>query len=771
MESVTNLGLDYQFEVIPDCTAVTNSDYSEADRAEAKILSMVECDGSLYYLAAANCLASILIARRKVDGCLLFAVSCNDYTLDTSGGVVVCRLTIYNDYLLLSTISISNIGPQIFCVDCQGSLVWAIAYQLPIVISEAFGVTYLTTRGDYSYFRGCNAAICGGDLQVTSRGKCCKTLRIYAGSASLQHCPSGQCCPSVQHCPGMVQHQYNPGMVQGIHYCGYPFYTDCSGLTLIEVIAGRPTVSWTYYTCPLPLRVGDRLTKNVDDSNPFAPRETTVKITTLAVPGSRIVSPVAVDGKYTFIQRISNKCGNVSEFWSQIGSNISVDDTGNTYFLTEALALLSGEGGYLRACLDYDARVTGALVSGEFGVYYIKQLRVGDVIANKYDANGLGYWGNCVSSLRVQEKKGYVLIGTGCAQSIPISEQEYYAIPTRNYSILQRPAIQAHADYLASPSADGLNQYTALLLQLSRVIQKLPANRSPRGQMSYTDSVVGISSESGRILFGLRTMGCDVIGNPLPITPLSTNDINAGVVLGTGNTVVTALGQLLTFKLDKLTRCVFDHYDLESTGVSVNYSGYLGPNLRVVGYAGNVMAVHGQGKYICPQGNSYSLPAVVGLAEGRASWVRSVGNAENVIVDGDCAYVGGTILDCRSGEIVWQCSGNDPVVVTPERMWWGNQCFTPQEALATDDYYDGVYTNSTRDITHSWQSVRLRVHHPNYQGVCEMDGLDVRCVHTQSGSALLRYQSISCINRERYVARYYNLTLGCEDSVLMERNQ
>src|SRR5574337_1329589 len=87
----TKLKKQYDFEIIPDCPAATAAGYSAADRQHSQLFDGPTYDEKYFYYSAyfGNPLygavkSSILVCRRKIDGSLVYATNCQDYSLDSS---------------------------------------------------------------------------------------------------------------------------------------------------------------------------------------------------------------------------------------------------------------------------------------------------------------------------------------------------------------------------------------------------------------------------------------------------------------------------------------------------------------------------------------------------------------------------------------------------------------------------------------------------------------------------------------------------------------
>jgi hypothetical protein len=627
----TDLTVQYPFELIPlNTDAAKSAGYNEINSLNAQVWIGIgqedDYDENFYYTAwsgsifAGDALPSILVSRRKKDGSLIWAKNCNDYRLDTGDTFLgpkntVCRTkpTIKDNVIYIGNGQITNIGPQVYAVNkYNGNLIWAIAYDIPENIATALNVPYITKKDNYSRFAGSCVSISDLEIAVVERSvqhKCKKSTKItqvYAGVSSLQNV-------------------YNAGLIPGINFTGYPYYTDRGALILIEVINNIPTVVWRRETVAPELKPGDILIKSARGNlkqmqyDPFLPGQDVVLFNTIAVQDTAIVSMGLILDKYFVAQRIEVTEGippvdtDVAPFWNDIGKTIRIDANMDIlYTLPEALAVLTPGTHYLSAVLDNKTNVENTISEGQFAVFYIKQLGVGGKVLNKYDANGLNYWGNSVwgTGPWIDKYNNMILFSSGQSHDVPISERLFFLDPSRNYRALKIPLVDAISDYVTTQTADNLN---ALKRQKSVFINKIRTlslmnDRSPRGLMSYADAVFGISASSGRLLFAVRIIPSDVysfIGPVMnPEQEIINNDVDgdasSGVFLSKENRILTGTksGTGLALSFECLTRIVFDHYNLSKTGIKVDNYLYLSPN-GSLGGQNFVAAFDGESVYAC----------------------------------------------------------------------------------------------------------------------------------------------------------------------------
>jgi hypothetical protein len=154
------------------------------------------------------------------------------------------------------------------------------------------------------------------------------------------------------------------------------------------------------------------------------------------------------------------------------------------YTLPEALNALTPGTHYLSALLDDKNNVEGTITEGQYAVFYIKQLSVGDQVLNKYDANGLNYWGNSTWGTRpwLNECNNVLFFSSGQSHDIPVSERIFFLDPSRNYRTLKISLVDAITKYVNDISADNLNALNTQKLGFMNKIKTLSLinDRSPR---------------------------------------------------------------------------------------------------------------------------------------------------------------------------------------------------------------------------------------------------------------------------------------------------
>ncbi len=605
----------YAFELIPDCPAATAAGYTDADRNSSQVLTGPIIDENNFYYSAFNggtfdnsVKSSILVCRKKVDGQLVYCINCNDYNLDTGINIAgpvrtPCRAlpVIVDDKLYLNSGFLTNIGPQVFCINKHtGQLIYAIAYYLPKEVEDFYGTTFLTTRANYSQFFGSNARVNTCNSVIKKNPKT-GTIHIFAGCSSLQNVPT-----------------FNPGLVPGsIHFTGYPFYTDQGVLTRIDEIDGVPSLGARTFTCAKNLNVGDILVKvglGHPDSykDPFPPGSNKVILTTLSKtlmkqPAFVNTGNPATSG-YFFAQNITTNGGPINPnmfapFWANIGSVITVDDGPSGLTFAQALAILQGlpAGSHvIWAKTDTDTNIVDTPATGQQLVWYTKKLYVGDSVDNVHDIQGLGYFGNDPwggGSVLHEFKnccgckiKPLIYSTTGQTHHTPLDERLYFFQPEYNYRSLKEPLVDltnAYAEFPSQATLDNLNQEKEKFGSIIRG-QALTVSRSPRGQMSYCDAIFASSPNSMTMKFAARSTQSDVYIFLFTFDPLARfisglNDVDgdcSGGVFAHESLIstISKSGVGMVLNIDNYSGGKWDHSYPASVGVNVEKFIYSGPN-------------------------------------------------------------------------------------------------------------------------------------------------------------------------------------------------
>ena len=295
-DKVKTLSPSLIYELIPDCPAATSAGYTADQRSQAQlwyapIIADINLPGEgkiecfLYAAWHGNILdtdvlSSILVVRRVSDASLVYAVDCGKFGLDSAPNFrginkIICRVRLFinDDSLYLCNSQISNVGPQLFCLDpATGKLKWRIAYYPP----ASTGLDFINQPGDYSSLAGQSCALSdlspNGGYYTNSQGK--KVKYVIVGSSSFQNYYNAN--------------HTNPGQ----YLNGYPRYTDQGQCVCIEDAGDHAKVLWKTSTCGRAVKVGDVLKKGgPPELDPFLPDQDKVVFFSVTQPGNNFVQP------------------------------------------------------------------------------------------------------------------------------------------------------------------------------------------------------------------------------------------------------------------------------------------------------------------------------------------------------------------------------------------------------------------------------------------------------------------------------------------------
>ena len=145
---------EYGFKLLEEWQSTIEAGYTADDLDNCNVFSSPVYDQENFYYCAykgsilllySGILSSILVYRKKNNGSVVYATNCQSYSLDTDAtflnmpfvplpALMICRSVpvIKGNKLYLVSGWITNIGPQLFCIDKRnGNLIYSIAYNLP----------------------------------------------------------------------------------------------------------------------------------------------------------------------------------------------------------------------------------------------------------------------------------------------------------------------------------------------------------------------------------------------------------------------------------------------------------------------------------------------------------------------------------------------------------------------------------------------------------------------------------------------------------------
>lgn len=687
MKAASTLSPDITFELIPDCEAATAAGYDAESRARAQLWYPPVVYGKYFYytpwegsiLSPVN-KSSLLICRKVVDGELVYARNCADYSLDTAPNYlgnksVICRpqLCILDNVIYLCNAVVSNPGPQLFAIDAKtGNLNWAAAYYPP----EEAGSDYITKKGDYSFLSGLNNRL--GDLSPSAgyftdkHGK--KLKLIFVGSSSFQNA-------------------INYNIITG----GFPVYTDCGQCVCIVDHGDSSSLYWRTSTCAPLLKLGDVLKKNGPvHLDPFRPNSDKVVLFSVTSASNNFIQPYYLTDEIDFPDPVTPIVANalfekttvinsdlVQKIWSVI-PRIYIDaNREKGYTLDQLLTLWKQEQqnmqpGERRKYILW-SYVTPALIElaisqkSNYKIGYFKFLLDGQKLEHLADVSGLNYWGNSTwgAPPTILEDQNLVVFGTGQGHDIPWDESLFYSQPSLNFKEQKKGLIDMVERFITGhASIDNVNLIKRAFVETNKIEALNVMAKSPRGRMSYSDGILGINILSkntvraGEISFALRSVPWDnysfLTDNPqtavLPI-PALDGDVPSGIhsyYLSKSNgkkthllSTTTKAGIGLVIDISGLNESVkFDHSNLSEKGVTVPRVIYNGPN-AALGGSNYLTDVYGN-VFVSSQANTSwfsGSSSTSGILERQVT-------PEGKIIPINSSFI--QAFDITTGEILWE---------------------------------------------------------------------------------------------------------------------
>lgn len=753
-ETVSALALEEGFELIPEGVP----EYTESKRKNVQVWYGPTADEKNFYYLAYNGSAlfttfstsSVLCAINKRTMERLYSINLKNYNLTTEANyqgstayMPRVSISILEDTLYLCNAIPNNLGPQLCAVNKQnGEFKWALPYYPSLPES-------LNTRL--------------GDMCTMAFKKNGKKY-ILAGSSSLQNA-------------------FNLAVVKQAPEIPYPVYTDQGFLFCIEDLGTSGKLLWKAGTCVQNLKEGDTIIKGgTPVFDPFRPGKDTVIVSTYT--NNKIVNPHVFTGEQgifgvpvlqEFYLNKNSTPANLVSLWSQvIGKVITVaknSTSGGTedkkYTYLELVALLkslkpTGPDNILFTIYSVLSgeniqNIKNTSLTSPQVAFYFKDLTSGTVL-NKYDAQALNYFGNGIWGAPpcVDLETNSVYFGTGQGHSIPFDEYILAMDPSLNFREFIKP--------FATESNNFVKNFTTLdRVNLSR--QEFEENnrlnsvrrfRSPRGQMSYSDSIMAVDLTTGKIKYAVRTIPMDTytfLGRgTAPANPLLfffelniiDGDVSSGVFKHEGERIKLAsstkagIACILDIT-DYNPNVKFNHMNLEETGVFYSKTLYLGPTTvlgganyqcsklqngiqvslqynNYINFTGNILDSNGNIMTFVSQtgmivNNTKAFVTGYSIETETVLWVTplitfsgsSLSAANNVVFTADNAGVLYGI-DGLTGQIKWiynAASGNNAkmiqgsasVAVLDGKLYWINSYNTPfAPVIAKDKQFGNVFS-------------------------------------------------------------------------------
>jgi prepilin-type processing-associated H-X9-DG protein len=354
---------------------------------------------------------------------------------------------------------------------------------------------------------------------------------------------------------------------------------------------------------------------------------------------------------------------------------------------------------------------TAAQNEANVNLIYFKQMFPGQTITQPFDAVSLNYWGNSTwgGPPTLDLDHNLVYFGTGQSHAIPLGENLLLSQPQYNFSDLKIPVVDIITQYAAGTAtlAD-VNQIKDIFVQEVQNGALDLQLKSPRGQMSYADAILGVyimptaSHPAGTIAFGSRVVAADtysfIPATPeLLINPSSNSidgDVSSGVALikkGATRFVTTAAKSGLSLTLDLTNfkpwaQMKFNHANLSAVGVMPQKLILNGPN----GFLGG-------SNYLSARAGSIHVSSQANMAWADGS-VGSKGELEfEVTPDGQIFEINNSFIqgvDILTHKIIWS---------TPYNTRAGSQVVTHGHIAFAGDSFGSYYAFSTQDGHILWK--------------------------------------------------------------------
>lgn len=711
--------------------------------------------------------STIFVCRKKSDASLVWVRNVKDYSLDiptqatylgSSNRLARVALAVHNNRLYCTTL-LTNIGPQLMCLDkTNGNPIWTMAYDLPTPLAIAVSATYLVSPAiplnsfDGSPYVGTSTSL--GDLNVTVAELDAGSVSVFVGVSSFQ----------------------NAANTTSI--TGYPTYTDTGKLIRIDDVGTTAVKVWETHTCAPRLVVGDVIsTTGPAIRNPFRPtttevliwRDTTSTGTFNAAGGvyGKVLDYLGVNPGYIpvgypalnnntmpILSNVFLVGGNppltessVQNVWRSpapgIGAGPNIYQNDNPASAPDTITNRLIAWNTVQAGLSpgqivkiviwaYLSQVQVTAIDGaawgasNANVRYIAALPDNYMIVNSQEADALNYYGNSVwgNAPCLDVENNLIYFGSGQTHSCPADEQLFYNNPAIAYLDRKQPVVNAIYQYGRIDSSTNLAPYSTLVdvknakdtfALTTQTLSVQYNDRSPRGNMSYCDSILCADLTTGQLQFGFRCEPWDAVtflaDDPSILVTQSgylDGDASSGIMyFKTSPDAIGGVRRILatqhkgsvfvTLDITGLrSDVVFDHTNLTAKGVipKISYSGpdgVLGGSnfghtqdggTRVIFGAANNAAnlgtkskIYTSGYYkgyeyhVTRDGRVFpvrdSCVIAYDVTNNEIAWETEIGEASHAVLGcyNGVAFVGrgdGMLIgiDISSGEIIWKFDAN-----------------------------------------------------------------------------------------------------------------
>lgn len=254
-----------------------------------------------------------------------------------------------------------------------------------------------------------------------------------------------------------------------------------------------------------------------------------------------------------------------------------------------------------------DSAIDGGNLEYMTGLRYAVRVSPGYQLQNEQEAKAFNYYGNSfwAKAPVIDLERNLVHAITGQAHASPLEETFIFQDPVREYYGQKAKVVNTLYEYTGDnvptpPSAtlEDVNTSKDTFAAFTRNVTSDFSLRSPRGNRSYSDAIVGFDLDTGRFVYGVRSVGWDT-GNFIFDEPsqliirtggLLDADMSGGAHLfenktledgRSGQTLVCGQGKGSLFMRINITglrkNTEFTHTNLQEIGVEYDLS-YTGPD-------------------------------------------------------------------------------------------------------------------------------------------------------------------------------------------------
>lgn len=674
--------------------------------------------GSLFGAIFGFGTSTIFVARRKCDAKLVWVKNSLNYRVDDptvpnfvgqTNTISRVTLGIHGDRVYVTSL-VTNIGPQLFCINkYTGDRIWSMAYYLPEQLAEERGKTFLVAPTDVPFqsidgspYIGQSVAL--GDLNVNVVKLSNDTVTsIFVGVSSFQNA------------------------INYAAFFGFSVYTDQGQMIRIDDLGNTATKVWNLMTTAPLLHPGDVISNSgPDEFNPFRPGADIVYIWRDMTEDGTFSAPGGVDA--AILDYLGDNTGYIplgypTENNLTTPAIVNIFSTGS---LTEEdipplyQSTAPGVGGdevlyyyvdgVLNGPVDIDtfivaaneiepgtkiqlwAYITEETVnafneSGPYpenqGIRYIAFLPNGYTIANAQEAEALNYFGNSTwgQAPTVDVSKNLIYFGTGQTHGGPVDELLTFQDARLNYLTRKQNVIDTMYRYARPDDSVPPDTPPATLEEVNAAKAEFIAEqeainldfniKSPRGNMSYPDAIIGANLSTGQMVFGYRLQAWDQVTFSTDDPSLLVieagyldGDVSSGIQLlqnvpvtgGGKRTIIATVAKASTIGEIDISgfdpSIPFDNTNLLATGV-VPRLYYAGPD-GALGGSNYGLSQDGGSKLIwnsandAPAFGSYSLTYNTGYLQGFEFHVTRDGRVLLPLNSFVAAY------DAGKKEIVWE---------------------------------------------------------------------------------------------------------------------